>query len=267
MQARPSVGDLLRLWRQRRRVSQLDLATEAEISAKHLCFLETGRSQPSRDMLLHLTEHLQIPLRERNVLLNAAGYAPVFPERQLGDPSLAVIRKAIDALLAGHHPYPAFAVDRHWTLVASNDALTPFLCGIEPELLQPPANVLRLTLHPQGLGPRLANFSEWRSHVLDKLHHQIEISRDPILIGLRQELRNYPAPKKTPVAPALPLDPGCHPFVVPFQLLTENGILSFFSTTTVFGTPVDITLSELSIESFYPADSATRDALRNLPPR
>jgi transcriptional regulator with XRE-family HTH domain len=255
------VGDLLREWRCRRGLSQLDLATEAEISTRHLSFLETGRSSPSRDMLLRLAEQLQIPLRERNVLLTAAGFASVFPERELADPALEVIRKAIDVILSVHRPFPAFVVDRHWTLVASNDALTPFLGGIDPSLLQPPVNVLRLTLHPGGLAPRLANYHEWRSHVLDKLHHQITRTGDPVLAELRQELRSYPAPSGTGLATTLSsLDQ--QRIVVPFQLRTDRGILSFFSTTTIFGTPVDITLSELSLESFYPADSVTAAALQ-----
>ena len=257
------VGDLLREWRCRRGLSQLDLATETEISTRHLSFLETGRSSPSRDMLLRLAEHLQIPLRERNVLLAAAGFATVFPARELADPALDVIRKAIDVILTVHRPFPAFVVDRHWTLVASNDALTPFLGGIDPSLFEPPVNVLRLTLHPGGLAPRLANYHEWRSHVLDKLHHQITRTGDPVLAELRQELRSYPAPSGSGLATApSSLDQQCHRIVVPFQLRTDGGTLSFFSTTTIFGTPIDITLSELSLESFYPADSATATALQ-----
>ncbi|HZG66693.1 MAG TPA: helix-turn-helix domain-containing protein, partial [Herpetosiphonaceae bacterium] len=160
------VGNLLRGWRQRRRMSQLDFACAAGISTRHLSFVETGRSLPSRDMLLHLAEHLEIPLRERNILLIAAGYAPVFPERRLDDPALEAARKAIDLVLAGHAPYPALAIDRHWTLIASNDAVPPLLGGVDPSLLQPPVNVLRLSLHPAGLAPRIANLPEWRAHVL-----------------------------------------------------------------------------------------------------
>lgn len=272
MKPHGAVGDLLREWRQRRRVSQFDLATEAEISAKHLCFVETGRSQPSREMLLHLAEHLEIPLRDRNVLLNVAGYAAVFPERQLTDPALDAPRQAIDVLLSAHQPYPAMAVDRHWTMVASNGAFQPFLAGVEPALLQPPFNVLRLTLHPGGLGARLANYYEWRSHVFDKLRRQIEVSGDPVLVDLLGELRNYPTPAGSEITPTSRGDIERHQFVVPFQLITKTGILSFFSTTTIFGTPVDITLSELSLECFYPADAATTQALwkaasPDLPPR
>ncbi|HKW35267.1 MAG TPA: helix-turn-helix transcriptional regulator [Candidatus Acidoferrum sp.] len=255
------VGDLLREWRLRRRMSQLHLATEAEISSRHLSFLETGRSRPSRDMLLHLAEQLQVPLRERNVLLKAAGFASFFPERQLTSPALEVVRRAIDVVLAGHSPFPAFAIDRHWTLVASNGALKPFLYGVDPQLLLPPVNVMRLTLNPGGLGPRLANYHEWRAHVLDKLRRLILVSGDPVLVKLLQEFRDYPVPGCTG-AGASSIDPENHRIVVPFQLRTEAGTLSFFSTTTVFGTPVDVTLSELSLESFYPADAATADAFR-----
>jgi transcriptional regulator with XRE-family HTH domain len=245
-------------------LSQLELACAAEISARHLCFLENGRSQPSREMLLRLAEHLQVPIRERNLLLNSAGYAPIFPERPLADPELDLARKAIDLILAGHKPYPAFAVDRHWTLVASNDGFAPFLQGINTALLQPPVNVLRFTLHPEGLGPRLANYQEWRAHVIDKLREQCRASADPVLAALLSELSRYPVPRSVAAASPLPVDPACHRFVVPFQLITDRGILSFFSTTTVFGTPVDITLAELSIESFYPADPATAAVLHSV---
>jgi transcriptional regulator with XRE-family HTH domain len=242
-------------------MSQLELATEAEISARHLSFLETGRSLPSRDMLLLLAEQLEIPLRERNVLLNAAGFASVFSERELADPSLEVTRKAVDTMLAAHLPYPAFAIDRHWTLVASNGAFRPFLIGIDPQLLQSPVNVLRLTLNPGGLGPRLANYRQWRSHVLARLRREIRISGDPILIELLQELQTYLVPSG--MGDDLPSKTeDYHRIVVPFQLATKRGVLSFFTTTTIFGTPIDITLSELSIELFYPADDATTEALR-----
>jgi transcriptional regulator with XRE-family HTH domain len=258
-----SVGDFLREWRRRRRLSQLDLAIQAGISARHLSFLETGRSLPSREMVLRLAEQLQLPLRERNVLLNAAGFASVFPERHLGDPGLEVVHKAIEVILKGHEPYPAIAIDRHWTLIASNGAFRPFLAGVKPELLQPPVNVLRLTLHPCGLGPRLANYHEWRSHVLEKLRHQIEVSGDPVLTELAGELRAYGAANEPQIS-SPPGDREWQRFAVPFQIVTEAGVLSFFSTTTIFGTPLDITLSELSLECFYPADAATGEALRKM---
>ena len=250
------VGDMLREWRQRRRKSQLELSLDAEISTRHLSFLETGRSQPSREMVLRLAEQLDMPLRDRNVLLQAAGYASVFPERPLDDPALAIARQAIEQVLTGHEPNPALAVDRHWTLVASNAATGRLLAGVDPALLQPPVNVLRLALHPRGVAPRTANLGEWRAHLLARLGHQIQITGDPVLVRLLRELRDYPAP----AAPAHDVDAAA--FVVPFRLVTEHGTLAFFSTVTVFGTPIDVTLSELAVEAFYPADVATADALR-----
>jgi transcriptional regulator with XRE-family HTH domain len=257
------VGDLLREWRQRRRMSQLDLSLEAEISTKHLSFLETGRSQPSREMVLNLAEQLEIPLRERNVLLVAAGFAPVFAERKLEDPALQAARKAMDLVLAGHEPYPALAVDRHWTLVAANAAVGRLIAGADPALLRPPVNVLRLSLHPKGMAPAIANLPEWRAHLLARLRRQIEVSADPVLSELMTELSAYPVPfARTPARPSRESEYGS--VVVPLQLTTPGGPLSFFSTTTVFGTPLDITLSELALESFYPADPATAEALRRL---
>jgi len=256
------VGNLLRDWRKRRHLSQLDLACDAEISARHLSFLETGRSLPSREMLMHLAEQLEIPLRERNALLVAAGYAPVFQERPLGHPALQAARKIIDLVLAGHEPYPALAVDRHWSLIASNRTVPMLIAGVDASLLNPPINVLRLSLHPAGLAPRIANLSEWRSHLLIRLRRQIDVSGDHILAELLNELSSYPT-----------IGGKKHDFqtstdyagvAVPFQIVTEVGILSFLSTTTVFGTPVDITLSELALESFFPANAVTTEALHRM---
>jgi transcriptional regulator with XRE-family HTH domain len=253
-------GPLLREWRQRRRVSQLDLALEGNISARHLSFLETGRARPSRDMVLHLAEHLSIPLRERNILLTAAGYAPVFGERKLDDSALAAARQAVELVVHRHAPYPALAVDRHWTLVAANDAVPPLLAGVDAELLRPPVNVMRLALHPAGLAPRTVNLTEWRGHLLERLRRQAEASADPVLIGLREELQAYPAPSTPRPAPPARDYAG---IVVPFELATEAGVLAFFSTITVFGTPVDVTLSELALECFYPADAKTAEILQS----
>ncbi|MDJ1160116.1 helix-turn-helix transcriptional regulator [Chelatococcus sp. SYSU_G07232] len=258
--ARP-IGEHLREWRQRRRMSQLELACEAEISTRHLSFLETGRAQPSRDMVLHLAERLDVPLRERNQLLLAAGYAPAFPERPLDAPALQAARRAVDLVLAGHEPYPALAVDRHWTLVAANAAVPPLLAGAAPELLAPPVNVLRLSLHPAGLAPRIANLGEWRGHLLDRLRRQIELTGDAVLAALMHELAGYPTPAARRSGLLAPAD-GYAGVVVPLRLETDDGVLAFFSTTTVFGTPVDITLSELAIEAFFPADAVTAEALR-----
>jgi transcriptional regulator with XRE-family HTH domain len=253
------IGDLLREWRQRRRLSQLELSLEAEISTRHLSFLETGRSQPSREMVLRLAEQLDVPLRDRNLLLHAAGYASVFPERLLDDPALRIARQAMDQVLAGHEPYPALAVDRHWTLIASNAATQRVIGDVDAALLKPPVNVMRLALHPAGMAPRTANLAEWRAHLLARLGHQIQVSGDPVLIRLLRELRDYPAPD------GAAHDVDATAFVVPFKLITPAGILSFFSTTTVFGTPVDITLAELAVEAFYPADPATAEMLQRPP--
>src|SRR5215471_2497572 len=269
-----SIGGHLREWRLRRRLSQLALACEADISARHLSFIETGRSLPSRDMVLRLAERLEVPLRERNPLLLAAGYAPVYPERPLQDPALAAARGVIDLVLAGHEPYPALAVDRHWTIVAANGAFSPLLTGIEPTLLHSPANALRIGLHPAGLAPRIANFAEWRAHLLARLRRQIDLTGDPVLAGLFNEISEYPPSLPSPArGGGLGWGDGGkfdRPFataeyddiVVPLRLTVDGEVLSLISMTTVFGTPVDITLSEIAIEAFLPADTATGEALR-----
>lgn len=251
------VGEHLREWRTRRRLSQLDLALEAEISTRHLSFVETGRAQPSREMVLHLSDQLEIPLRERNVILVAAGFAPVFPERSLEDPQLAAARRAVDVILKAHEPYPALVVDLRWNLVAANGAIAPLLVGVDPGLLTAPINVMRLSLHPKGLAPRIANLGEWHAHALDRLRRQAELTADPGLLALIDEIRGYPKP---PAPDRRPEDFGS--VVIPFQLMVGDTLLSMIGTTTVFGTPVDITLSELTLETFFPADAATAEALR-----
>lgn len=260
-----SLGDILREWRRRRHLSQLDLALDAEISQRHLSFIESGRAAPSRDLLLHLTERLGVPLRERNPILIAAGYAPVFAQRSLDDPALVAARQAIDMILKGHEPFPTLAVDRHWMLVSANAALGPLLAGVEDEsLLAPPVNVLRLSLHPDGLGRRIVNFAVWRNHLLERLQQQIAASGDPVLRNLLDELMALPRPPASPHGAADEAhDLG--EIAVPLQIETEAGVLSFLSTTTVFGTPLDITLSELAIESFFPADARTAEILKALP--
>lgn len=249
------VGDLLREWRRHRRLSQLDLATGAEISTRHLSFVESGRAQPSRDMILHLAEYLDVPLRERNALLVAAGFAPAFRERALDDPALASARATIELLLKGLEPYPALAVDRYWQLVASNQATLRLLGGVAPALLAPPVNVLRLSLHPGGLAPRIRNLGQWRAHLLHRLRQQIDASHDPQLIALLRELQALPAP-----AGAGDID-APSAIAVPLQLEVDGQVLSLLSTTTVFGTPVDITLAELALEAFVPADAETATRL------
>ena len=258
-----TVGTLLRDWRQRRHLSQLALACEAEISSRHLSFMETGRSAPSREMILHLAEQLNVPLRERNVLLVAGGYAPMFRERSLDAPELNAARQAIELVLRGHEPYPALAIDRHWNLVTANRVVPLLLQGVDASLLQPPTNVLRLTLHPAGLASRIVNLQEWRAHLLDRLARQIELSADATLVDLMKELRGYP--QTTAVAGRSAHDkPDYAGVIVPLELSVNGAVLAFFSTTTVFGTPVDITLSELALESFFPANSQTAEALRQV---
>jgi transcriptional regulator with XRE-family HTH domain len=258
--APPPIGALLRSWRQRRGLSQLDLACEADISTRHVSFLETGRSQPSRGMLIHLAERLDVPLRERNALLVAAGFAPVYSEHGLDSPAMQAARRAVDLVLTGHEPFPALAVDRHWHLLAANRAVAPLLEGVSAELLAGPVNVLRLSLHPDGLAGRIGNWAQWREHVLARLSRQIEASADPVLVALRSELQGYPAPASA--ADDDRNEAGHHPdVVVPLRLHTGAGLLSLFSTTTVFGTAVDVTLSELAIEAFFPADAETADRL------
>jgi transcriptional regulator with XRE-family HTH domain len=259
-EARP-VGTLLREWRQRRHLSQLDLALGADISARHVSFVETGRSVPSREMLMHLAERLEVPLRERNALLLAAGYAPAFRERPLSDPALQAAREAVERLLAAHEPFPALAVDRHWSMLASNRAASRLFSGLSPALLQPPVNVLRLSLHPEGAAPMIANLAEWRAHIFARLGRQVELTADPELAALLRELRAYPAPESAEPDPVG--QPGFE-VLVPLQLRTPAGVLSLISTTTVFGTPVDITLSELALETFFPADAPTAALLRSL---
>lgn len=257
--AAKNFGPLLREWRQRRRISQLDLALEGNISTRHLNFLETGRARPSRDMVLHLAEHLDVLLRDRNILLTAAGFAPVFGERPLNDPALGLARQAVELVIQGHEPYPAVAVDRHWTLVAANAAVPMLLDGVDAALLQPPVNVMRLALHPAGLAPRTVNLAEWRSHLLERLRRQVEASADPVLVALLEELRTYPAPRAPRPPPPARDYAG---MVVPYELVTDMGVLAFFSTITVFGTPIEVTLSELALECFYPANAATAEILK-----
>ena len=249
------VGTLLRDWRLRRHLSQLDLAGEAAVSTRHLSFVESGRSVPSRAMLLRLASRLDVPLRERNRLLIAAGYAPMYGERGLDDPGMGAVRKAVESVLEGHEPYPALAVDRHWTLVSYNRAVPMLMSGADAELLRPPVNVLRLSLHPVGIAPRILNLGAWRSHVLERLRRQVAASADPVLAALADELRSYPGPPDE--------ERACEQdVVVPLLLATPDGPLSFISTTTVFGTPTDVTLSELALETFFPADAATAERLR-----
>ena len=255
-----TVGDVLRDWRRRRHVSQLDLASEVGVSSRHLSFLETGRSRPSREMLLRLAEGLDVPLRERNALLVAGGFAPVFPERPLSDPALDAVRQAVDVVLKGHEPYPALAVDRTWNLLAANRSAQLFLQGIPDHLTTPPVNVLRLCFHPDGLVSRIRNRRVLLPQLIARLGHEIAATADPRLEALRDELLAYPVmreigARRRPPRPEI---------VVLFELESEAGVLRFISTTTVFGTAADVTVDELTIESFFPADAETATTIRAL---
>ncbi len=254
-------GEHLRHWRQHRRLSQLDLASEAEVSTRHLSFVETGRAVPSREMVLRLSERLAIPLRERNTLLVAAGYAPMYRERPLSDPALASARQAVELILKSHEPFPALALDRHWNLVAANAALPHLLAGVDPELLQAPVNILRLSLHPLGLASKIVNLAQWRNHLFERLRQQIAATADPVLAALLAELQAYPMPEG---ADDTHLDGEHLGVVMPFQFRTAYGVLSFISTVTIFGTPVDVTLQELMLETFFPADALTGEVLRRV---
>lgn len=260
----PSLGDLLRDWRQRRHLSQLDLALDADVSTRHLSFVETGRARPSRELVLHLAEQLEVPLRDRNTLLLAAGFAPVYSETSLDRPEMAPVRTALDRILASQEPFPAFAVDRQWNVVANNRPATFLMsAGVAPELFTPPINALRVTLHPDGLAPRIRNFGEWSEHLLCRLHRLAAASSDPVLAALEAELRDYPGVGSQAGA-HVELSPQLY---VPLVLEgPDGGELRFFSTIQTFGTPLDITLAELAIESFFPADEETGDALRALTP-
>jgi transcriptional regulator with XRE-family HTH domain len=252
------VGELLRQWRERRRLSQLELALQAEVSTRHLSFIETGRAAPSRAMVLHLAEQLELPLRERNQLLLAAGYAPIYSESALAADAMAAVRAALRAILAGHEPYPALVVDATWTLVDANASVARLTAGAAPALLEPPVNVLRLSLHPDGLAPRISNLGEWRAHILGRLRHQVDRTADERLVRLYDELKAYPC---ADAQPEIEL-PGPGMVAVPLRLRLDADELALLSTTTTFGTPRDVTVAELAIESFFPADAHTAAALR-----
>ncbi len=255
---RRPVGELLRRWRGIRRLSQFELALESGISPRHLSFVENGRSLPGRGTILRLAESLDLPLRERNDLLLAAGFAPVYSSSSLDSPEMSPVREAVRKLLAGHEPYPAVVVDRGWNLVDANDGASLLTAGVAPELLAPPANVLRISLHPEGMAPRISNLGEWRAHLLDRLRRQVAVSADPELACLLNELRAYPCDEPEPEAEV----PSPGDIVVPLRIRHEGRELAFFGTVSTFGTPLDVTVAELAIESFFPADPETAAALR-----
>jgi len=256
--ARAAIGAHLRAWRRQRRRSQLDLALDAEISQRHLSCLESGRAAPSRDMVLRLAEQLEVPLRARNTLLLAAGFAPLYAERALDAPEMAPARAQVQRILDAHAPHPALAVDRHWNLLLANAAVAPLLAGVAPALLAPPLNVMRLTLAPGGLAPRIANLGVWRAHILARLAAQLAASADATIGALLAELRAIPAPAgPTPVH-----EPDA--IALTLELDTAAGRIAFLTTTTVFGSPTEITLSELAVEVLFPADPISVERLARL---
>lgn len=256
----PAVGDLLRQWRERQRLSQLELSLQAEVSTRHLSFVETGRSKPSREMLLRLADQLEMPLRERNRLLLAGGYAPVFPESPLQAPDMKPVRDAIQQVLRSHEPSPAVVVDGRWNLVDANRSVALLLEGVAPSLLQPPVNVLRVSLHPEGIAPNIVNLGEWRGHLLARLKRQALSTASAGLRELHTELLAYPCDQPVPDVEI----PGPADIVLPLRLRFRGGELAFSSIVATFGTPLDVTVAELAIESFFPADEATSEVLRSL---
>jgi transcriptional regulator with XRE-family HTH domain len=253
--ARP-VGALLREWRERRRLSQLELSIQAEVSTRHLSFVETGRSRPTPEMILRLTDHLDVPLRERNQLLLAGGYAPAYPQHGLDAPELADVRAALRQVLAGHEPYPALLINRWWELLDANAAVGMLTAGCDPALLAPPVNVLRLSLHPDGMAPRIVNLAQWRAHLLEQVRRRSEQTGDPRLAGLHDELAGYPG--------GLDRSLPSTNVVLPLRIAHESGELSFFSISAAVETAADVTVQELAIEAFYPADPGTAELLRAL---
>ncbi|MDN3258531.1 helix-turn-helix transcriptional regulator [Streptomyces sp. CSDS2] len=259
--AGPGVGPLLRAWRERRRISQLELALRADSSARHISFIETGRSRPSEEMVLRLAERLQVPVRERNALLLAAGYAPRYAETPLDDPALEGVRDGLERLIRGYEPYPALVVDAGYTVVAANRGIELLLTGVPEKLLSPAPNAMRLTLHPEGLAPRIRNLRQWRGHLLAQMEREIALHRSDRLRALYEEVAAYPVPEAEPEAE--PAEPVPY-FALPLRVEHAGRVLSFVSSISTFNTPMDITVAELAIETFLPADRATADHLRAL---
>ncbi|MFD6330403.1 helix-turn-helix domain-containing protein [Streptomyces niveus] len=263
------VGPLLRGWREQRRISQLDLALRADSSARHISFVETGRSRPSEAMILRLSEHLDIPVRERNGLLLAAGYAPRFTETALDDPSMAVVREALERLLRGYEPYPALVVDGTYTLVAANRGLALIMEGVPEHLLAPPVNAMRVILHPEGAARRIRNFRQWRGHLLDQMERQIALARSDALRALYEEVAAYPPPEGVDDGPDETGDAedtaafALGNFALPLRIEHGGQVLTFLSSISTFNTPMDVTVAELAIETFLPADPATAKYLQS----
>ncbi|WP_175407702.1 helix-turn-helix domain-containing protein [Streptomyces sp. TRM64462] len=260
--SRTGVGPLLRGWRERRRLSQLELALRADSSARHISFVETGRSRPSEAMILRLAEHLDVPVRERNALLLAAGYAPRYGESALDAPELGTLREGIERLLAGYDPYPAIVVDGSYAVLAANGGAALLLDGLPAHLLEAP-NAMRITLHPEGLAPRIRNLREWRGHLLAQMERQIALVRSEPLRALYEEVAAYPVPG---TAPDDRDDATPYPyFALPLRIEVAGRVLSFVSSISTFNTPMDVTVAELAIETLLPADPETAAFLRSLP--
>ncbi|MCX4965847.1 helix-turn-helix domain-containing protein [Streptomyces sp. NBC_00654] len=269
------VGPLLRRWRERRRISQLELALRADSSARHISFIETGRSRPSEEMVLRLAEHLDVPVRERNALLVVAGYAPRYRETPLEDPSMDALREGMERLLQGYDPFPALVVDGTYTVVAANRGSSLLLAGVAGHLLAPPLNAMRITLHPEGLAPRILNLPEWRADLLAQMERQIALARSPRLRALYEEVAAYPPPERAAGGPrpgergmggpgGRPAQDGPAPFALTLRIAHEGRVLSFVASITTFNTPMDVTVAELAIETFLPADRETGEYLRSL---
>jgi transcriptional regulator with XRE-family HTH domain len=250
------IGDMLRDWRQRRHLSQRALANAAGVSPRAVSELEAGRRLPNLGAILRLTERLEIPLRDRNAMLVAAGHEAAFSARPPGDPALAGLWAMVEQAVRSPAPFPALALDRRWRIVASNDALRGLIAGVDPALLSAPINWARVVLHPAGLAPRIANLNDWREHVLNRLRRHFDLTGAAFVADLLEEIGDYPVPA--------PTHPGPTPdgIAVPLRLMTVDGLLSFYSATSAFGSAIDVTLSELTIEAFYPADEETAAIMR-----
>ncbi|WP_405762677.1 helix-turn-helix transcriptional regulator [Streptomyces sp. NBC_01420] len=260
------VGPLLRSWRERRRISQLELALRAGSSARHISFVETGRSRPSEEMVLRLAEHLEVPVRERNALLVVAGYAPHYAETALDDPAMGALRDGLDRLLRGYDPYPAFVVDGTYTVVAANQGMTRLLEGLPDHLLAPPLNAMRLTLHPEGLAPRILNLRAWRADLLAQMERQIALVRSAELRALYEEVAGYPVPAGRDGEGDGEPPSASVPFALPLVIEHDGRVLSFVASIATFNTPMDVTVAELAIETLLPADPETAAHLRSLVP-
>ncbi|MEV7611699.1 helix-turn-helix transcriptional regulator [Streptomyces sp. NPDC089799] len=256
-----TVGALLRTWRERRGISQLELAGRADSSSRHISFIETGRSRPSEEMLLKLADHLDVPMRDRNSLLLAAGYAPRYAHTPLDDPSMGTLREGLERLLSGYEPYPALVVDATYNVIAANRGILMLLDGLPEHLLTAPLNAMRITLHPEGLASRILNIKEWRGHLLAQMERQIALARSEPLRALYDEVAAYPVPDRP--GDAEPAEPVPY-FALPCVIEHDGQVLSFVSSISTFNTPMDVTVAELAIETMLPADPATVKYLRSL---